>query len=49
MVRVLAAGGDAVLTIFSGAGKSEAEIESALNAGVKCFNMESMPEIDRIR
>lgn len=30
-------------------GKSEAEIEFALNAGVKCFNMESIPEIDRIQ
>ena len=36
-------------TIFSGVGKSEAEIEFALNAGVKCFNMESIPEIDRIQ
>ena len=34
---------------FSGVGKSEAEIEFALNAGVKCFNMESIPEIDRIQ
>ncbi|MFC2293796.1 MAG: diaminopimelate decarboxylase, partial [Kingella oralis] len=39
LARVLAAGGDAAKTIFSGVGKSEAEIEFALHAGVKCFNM----------
>ncbi len=49
LARVLAAGGDAAKTIFSGVGKSEAEIEFALEAGVKCFNMESLPEIDRIQ
>ena len=49
LARVLAAGGDAGKTIFSGVGKSEAEIEFALEAGVKCFNMESIPEIDRIQ
>lgn len=49
LARVLAAGGDASKVIFSGVGKSEAEIEFALNAGVKCFNMESIPEIDRIQ
>ena len=49
LARVLAAGGDASKTIFSGVGKSEAEIEFALEAGVKCFNMESLPEIDRIQ
>ena len=49
LARVLAAGGDASKVIFSGVGKSEAEIEAALHAGVKCFNMESIPEIDRIQ
>ena len=49
LARVLAAGGDASKTIFSGVGKSEAEIEFALLEGVKCFNMESIPEIDRIQ
>lgn len=49
LARVLAAGGDASKVIFSGVGKSEAEIEYALDAGVKCFNMESIPEIDRIQ
>lgn len=49
LARVLAAGGDAGKTIFSGVGKSEAEIEFALNAGVLCFNVESLPELDRIQ
>ena len=46
--RVLAADGDAGKTIFSGVGKNEAEIEFALNAGVLCFNVESIPELERI-
>ena len=48
LARVLAAGGAAGKTIFSGVGKSEAEIEFALKAGVLCFNVESLPELDRI-
>ena len=46
--RVLAAGGDAGKVIFSGVGKSRDEIKLALEVGVKCFNVESMPELDRI-
>ena len=48
LARVLAAGGAAGKTIFSGVGKSEAEIEFALKAGVLCLNVESLPELDRI-
>ncbi|MFV2030404.1 diaminopimelate decarboxylase [Neisseria sp. S1] len=48
LARVLAAGGSAGKTIFSGVGKSEAEIEFALNEGILCFNVESLPELDRI-
>ena len=48
LARVLAAGGKAEKTIFSGLGKTEAEIEQALNAGILCFNIESEPELDRI-
>ena len=48
IARVLAAGGSANKIIFSGVGKSEVEIEFALNAGIKCFNVESLPELDRI-
>jgi diaminopimelate decarboxylase len=46
--RVLAAGGDASRVIFSGVGKSEAEMRMALAAGIKCFNVESEPELDRL-
>ena len=48
LARVLAAGGSAAKTIFSGVGKNAAEIESALKAGIKCFNVESLPELERI-
>lgn len=48
IARVLAAGGRADKTIFSGVGKSEAEIAFALQAGIKCFNVESLPELERL-
>lgn len=48
LARVLAAGGCANKTVFSGVGKSVAEIEFALTAGVKCFNVESWSELNRI-
>ncbi|HSO78071.1 MAG TPA: diaminopimelate decarboxylase [Bacteroidales bacterium] len=31
--------------VFAGVGKSDSEIETALRAGIKCFNCESMPEL----
>ena len=43
--RVLAAGGDPKKIIFSGLGKTEAEIEQALNAKIHCFNVESHAEL----
>ncbi|MGH8670995.1 MAG: diaminopimelate decarboxylase [Burkholderiales bacterium] len=46
--RVLAAGGDAHKTVFSGVGKSQRELEQALNAGVLCFNVESESELSRL-
>jgi diaminopimelate decarboxylase len=46
--RVLAAGGAAQRVIFSGVGKTVAEIELALKSGIKCFNIESEPELERI-
>jgi diaminopimelate decarboxylase len=46
--RVLAAGGLASRTIFSGVGKSEAEMRMALAAGILCFNVESEPELERL-
>ncbi|BAN24300.1 diaminopimelate decarboxylase [Caballeronia insecticola] len=45
LARVLAAGGRAENTVFSGVGKSVAEMREALEAGVKCFNVESIPEL----
>ncbi|MBP6563750.1 MAG: diaminopimelate decarboxylase [Neisseriaceae bacterium] len=48
LARVLAAGGLASKTIFSGVGKSAAEIEFALQEGVLCFNVESINELERI-
>jgi diaminopimelate decarboxylase len=46
--RVLAAGGTADKVVFSGVGKSRAEMQQALRAGVRCFNLESPAELDRI-
>jgi diaminopimelate decarboxylase len=48
LARVLAAGGRADRVIFSGVGKSHAEIRAALAAGIKCFNVESEPELERL-
>lgn len=47
--RVLQAGGDAKKVVFSGVGKSVTEIEFALQTGIKCFNVESIPELQRIQ
>jgi diaminopimelate decarboxylase len=46
--RVLAAGGDAGKVVFSGVGKSVAEMRLALEAGILCFNVESAAELDRL-
>jgi diaminopimelate decarboxylase len=46
--RVLAAGGDPRRVIFSGVGKREDEIRRALEVGIRCFNVESEPELERI-
>lgn len=46
--RVLAAGGDASKVVFSGVAKSHSEIARALEVGVRCFNVESTPELHRI-
>ncbi len=44
--RVLAAGASASKVVFSGVGKSRHEMAQALEAGVRCFNVESIPELD---
>lgn len=46
--RVLAAGGAASKVVFSGVGKSEAEMRQALSAGILCFNVESEAELIRL-
>ena len=48
LARVLAAGGRAERIIFSGVGKSEAEMRAGLEAGIRCFNVESAPELERL-
>jgi diaminopimelate decarboxylase len=48
LLRVIAAGGDPGKVIFSGVGKTVAEIELALGKGILCFNVESIPELHRI-
>ena len=46
--RVLAAGGSASKVVFSGVGKARAEMRQGLLAGVRCFNVESEGELDRL-
>lgn len=46
--RVLAAGGDARKVVFSGVGKTVAELRMALEANILCFNVESAAELDRL-
>jgi diaminopimelate decarboxylase len=43
--RVLRAGGDPARIVYSGAGKTAAEMRAALAAGIACFNVESLPEL----
>lgn len=46
--RVIAAGGAPEKVVFSGVGKSRAEIRRALEVGIGCFNVESASELNRI-
>ncbi len=48
LARALAAGADPGKIVFSGVGKSEAEIRTALAAGILCFNVESAAELARL-
>jgi len=48
LARVLAAGGDPRKVLFSGVGKTQAEIEQALRAGILCLNVESEAELERV-
>ena len=46
--RVMRAGGDPRKVVFSGVGKRGDEIQHALEADIKCFNVESAAELERI-
>ena len=48
LARVIAAGGNPAKVVFSGVGKTEAEMRFALDAGIFCFNVESASELDRL-
>jgi diaminopimelate decarboxylase len=48
LARVLAAGGEPGKVVFSGVGKRRDELEDALELGVRCFNVESASELDRL-
>jgi diaminopimelate decarboxylase len=44
--RALAAGVPADRIVFSGVGKTRREMDFALSAGIRCFNVESEPELE---
>jgi diaminopimelate decarboxylase len=46
--RALAAGIPAEKIVFSGVAKTVAEMRQGLEAGIKCFNVESEPELERL-
>ena len=46
--RVLAVGADPARVVFSGVGKTAAEMRRALEAGIGCFNVESAQELARL-
>ena len=48
LARALAVGADPKSLVFAGVGKSSEEIAQALNAGVKCINVESIAELHNI-
>ncbi len=43
--RVLFAGGSSEKIVFSGVGKTAEEMSRALDVGIRCFNVESQPEL----
>lgn len=47
--RVLLAGGNAANVVFSGVAKSEQELIFAMQQGVRCINIESLAELDRVQ
>jgi len=47
--RALAAGAEPAKIVFSGVGKTAAEMRRALEAGIGCFNVESAEELERLQ
>jgi diaminopimelate decarboxylase len=48
LARVLVAGGDPAKILFSGVGKSRSEMQDALEVGIRCFNIESASELEKL-
>ena len=48
LLRALRAGVPPHRIMFSGVGKTRAEMQAALDAGILCFNVESLPELERL-
>jgi diaminopimelate decarboxylase len=48
LARVIAAGGDPGKVVFSGVGKTATEMQAALTAGIRCFNVESAAELEAL-
>lgn len=48
VTRAIDCGFDASKIVFAGVGKTDAEIRTALNAGIGCFNVESVEEMEVI-
>jgi diaminopimelate decarboxylase len=46
--RVIQAGGDPEKVVFSGVGKTRSELALALERGIRCFNIESESELNRL-
>ncbi len=49
LVRVLRAGAKPQKVVFSGVGKTQAEVDAGLNAGILMFNVESAQELELIQ
>jgi diaminopimelate decarboxylase len=47
--RVIAAGGDVKKVVFSGVAKTAEDMRLALELGIKCFNVESIAELERLQ
>jgi diaminopimelate decarboxylase len=48
LARAIAAGADPARIVFSGVGKTDAEMARALQLGILCFNLESASELEHL-